>query len=141
MVPELIVFCLYVIHDIGVLLPVNVIARRSRIPGSYSVVSILDQIVALIDDLIESVRNTSIEEQSLGLLLRLSEAQRPFFHLLGPELHQEIISFLSEMLSLLRRLTSNSTHPYRVATVHEGINSMYLDHVHSCVCEYVDVMM
>ena len=117
---------------------------RSRHLGSYSVLSILDRVVAVIDDVIESVRNTSIEEQSHGLLLRSTEAQRQIDHLLGPELHQEIISSLSVMLSLLRRLSNSSTRPYQVATVHEGIYIvgscmyMYLYYYH-VDCSYSEV--
>ena len=98
--------------------------RSSRRPTTYNVWSILERVSVVISDVQAAVRDSSVEEQSHGLHLRLTETLRqiePLFEVLGPHVHQEITSSLSEMLSIVSRLRDRRNYPYRSSTVREGM--------------------
>ncbi len=92
--------------------------RSSRRPTTYNVRSILERVSVVISDV---QADSSVEEQSHGLHLRLTETVRPLSEVLGPHVHQEITSSLSEMLSIVSRLRDRRNYPYRSSTVREGI--------------------
>ncbi len=83
----------------------SMMARKSsRRPTTFNVRSILERVSVVISDV---QADSSVEEQSHGLHLRLTETLRqiePLFEVLGPHVHQEITSSLSEMLSIVSRL-------------------------------------